>query len=163
MASGSECGCHVYSGDKRVKRYNSPTAFLSRRVTTVITMKLSGRLLWYRRFCRRQPDKVITRLDWEIIDTEGRYIQVDFPGLSVISLYVPSAPRQMLPRPAKTPFMGPFYDHLAALKRKRRQFIICADWNTCHQNIDLKNWRSNQKNSGFMPHERAWLDRIYDD
>ena len=52
---------------------------------------------------------------------------------------------------------------LAALRRKRREFIVCADWNTCHQNIDLKNWRSNQKNSGFMPHERAWLDRIYDD
>ena len=59
--------------------------------------------------------------------------------------------------------MEPFYEHLAALKRKRRQFIVCADWNTCHQNIDLKNWRSNRKNSGFMPHERAWLGRIYDD
>ena len=114
-------------------------------------------------FCRRQPDRVITRLDWEIIDTEGRYIQVDFPGLSVISLYVPSGSSSDAAQARKDAFMGPFYDHLAALKRKRRQFIICADWNTCHQNIDLKNWRSNQKNSGFMPHERAWLDRIYDE
>ena len=90
-------------------------------------------------FCRRQPDRVITRLGWEIIDTEGRYIQVDFPGLSVISLYVPSGSSSDAAQARKDAFMGPFYDHLAALKRKRRQFIICADWNTCHQNIDLKN------------------------
>ena len=59
--------------------------------------------------------------------------------------------------------METFFDHLRALRRKRRQFVICADWNTCHQNIDLKNWRSNQKNSGFLPEERQWLDRIYDE
>jgi exodeoxyribonuclease-3 len=59
--------------------------------------------------------------------------------------------------------MDRFYEHLQALRRKRRQFIICADWNTCHKEIDLKNWRSNQKNSGFLPIERAWLDRVYDE
>jgi len=47
------------------------------------------------------------------------------------------------------------------MRRKRREFIICADWNTCHQNIDLKNWKANQKNSGFLPVEREWLDRLY--
>ena len=114
-------------------------------------------------FCKQKPQKVITRLDWDIVDSEGRYIQVDFPGLSVVSLYVPSGSASEVAQARKDGFMEPFYEHLAALKRKRRQFIVCADWNTCHQNIDLKNWRSNQKNSGFMAHERAWLDRIYDD
>jgi exodeoxyribonuclease-3 len=52
---------------------------------------------------------------------------------------------------------------LQALKRKRREFIICGDWNICHREIDLKNWRGNRKNSGFLPHERAWLDRVYDE
>ena len=114
-------------------------------------------------FSKQKPQKVTTRLDWELIDTEGRYIQVDFPGLSVVSLYVPSGSSSDAAQARKDGFMDPFFEHLRVLRRKRRQFIICADWNTCHQNIDLKNWRSNQKNSGFMPHERAWLDRIYDE
>ena len=58
--------------------------------------------------------------------------------------------------------MRHFHDHLATLRRKRREFIICADWNICHQEIDLKNWKPNQKHSGFLPHERAWLDSVYD-
>ncbi len=113
-------------------------------------------------FCREKPQRVVNRLNWEIIDREGRYIQVDFPGLSVVSLYVPSGSSSDAAQARKDGFMEPFYEHLASLRRKRREFIICADWNTCHREIDLKNWRSNRKNSGFMPHERAWLDRIYD-
>ncbi len=114
-------------------------------------------------FAKHKPQRVITRLDWDIVDSEGRYLQVDFPGLSVVSLYVPSGSASPVAQGRKDGFMEPFYDHMAALRRKRREFIICADWNTCHQNIDLKNWRSNRKNSGFMPHEREWLDRIYND
>ena len=52
---------------------------------------------------------------------------------------------------------------MQSLRNKRREFIICADWNICHKNIDLKNWRPNQKNSGFLPEERQWLDFLYDD
>ena len=134
------------------------------RAITVITTRPSDRVMRaLRSYCKQKPQKVITRLDWEIVDSEGRYIQVDFPGLSVVSLYVPSGSASEVAQARKDGFMEPFYEHLAALRRKRREFIVCADWNTCHQNIDLKNWRSNQKNSGFMPHERAWLDRIYDE
>ena len=53
--------------------------------------------------------------------------------------------------------------HLRALKRKRRDYILCGDWNIAHKQIDLRNWRSNQKNSGFLPEERAWLDELFDD
>jgi exodeoxyribonuclease-3 len=63
----------------------------------------------------------------------------------------------------KYDFMERFYEHLRGLRRKRREFIICADWNICHQPIDLRNWKANQKNSGFLPEERAWLDRVYDE
>jgi exodeoxyribonuclease-3 len=59
--------------------------------------------------------------------------------------------------------MDDFLAHLRSLRRKRREFIICADWNICHKEIDLKNWRANRKNSGFLPEERAWLDTLYDD
>ena len=109
-------------------------------------------------FCRQKPQKVTTRLDWELLDTEGRYIQVDFPGLSVVSLYVPSGSSSDAAQARKDGFMEPFYEHLKALRRKRREFIICADWNTCHQNIDLKNWRSNQRTRDSCPmSEHGWI------
>lgn len=114
-------------------------------------------------YSKVKPRKVITRVGWDPVDSEGRYIQCDFDGVSVISLYVPSGSSSEAALAKKFVFMEHFYEHLRALKRKRREFIICADWNTCHQNIDLKNWRSNRKNSGFLPEERAWLDRIYDE
>ena len=99
-----------------------------------------------------------TRLDWELLDTEGRYIQVDFPGLSVVSLYVPSGSSSDAAQARKDNFMEPFYEHLKVLRRRRREFIICADWNTCHQNIDLKNWRSNQRIRDSCPmSEHGWI------
>lgn len=60
-------------------------------------------------------------------------------------------------------FLDHYVGHMRALRRKRRDFVICADWNICHQPIDLKNWKANQKNSGFLPEERAWLDTLYDE
>jgi exodeoxyribonuclease-3 len=114
-------------------------------------------------YSRVAPRKVHTRLGWEPVDSEGRYIQCDYDGVSVISLYVPSGSASEESLARKFVFMEQFLAHLGSLRRKRREFIICADWNTCHQNIDLKNWKSNQKNSGFLPEERAWLDRIYDE
>ena len=114
-------------------------------------------------FCKEKPEKVITRLGWDPADNEGRYLQVDFKGLSVVSLYLPSGSSKEEAQVRKEGFMDNFYEHLQGLRRKRREFIICADWNICHKEIDLKNWKSNQKNSGFLPHERAWLDRVFDE
>ncbi|MDP5071635.1 MAG: exodeoxyribonuclease III [Congregibacter sp.] len=112
-------------------------------------------------YSRVKPRAVTTRLGWEPVDGEGRYLQCDYADLSVISLYVPSGTSSEAALEKKFVFMKLFFEHLKALKRKRREFIICADWNTCHQAIDLRNWRANQKNSGFLPEERAWLDQIY--
>jgi exodeoxyribonuclease-3 len=114
-------------------------------------------------FSRNKPKKIVTSLGWEPVDSEGRYLQADFDGLSVISLYVPSGSSGDAAQARKEIFMTHFYEHLRTLRRKRREFIICADWNICHKEIDLKNWRSNQKNSGFLPHERAWLDRVFEE
>ena len=105
----------------------------------------------------------MTSLGWEPVDSEGRYLQADFDGLSVVSLYVPSGSSGEAAQARKEVFMTHFYEHLRTLRRKRREFIICADWNICHREIDLKNWRGNQKNSGFLPHERAWLDRVFEE
>ena len=114
-------------------------------------------------YSRVKPQKVITSLGWDPADSEGRYLQADYKGLSVISLYLPSGSSSEEALQKKYRFMDAFMEHLRALRRKRREFIICADWNICHQQIDLKNWRSNQKNSGFLPEERAWLDQLYDE
>ena len=114
-------------------------------------------------FSRKKPNKIVTSLGWEPVDSEGRYLQADFDGLSVVSLYVPSGSSGEAAQARKEVFMTHFYEHLRTLRRKRREFIICADWNICHREIDLKNWRGNQKNSGFLPHERAWLDRVFEE
>ena len=112
-------------------------------------------------YSKLKPQRVITRLGWDPADSEGRYTQADFKGLSVISLYLPSGSSSEAALEKKLRFMDNFMEHLRTLRRKRREVIICADWNICHQNIDLKNWRSNRKNSGFLPEERAWLDMLY--
>ena len=114
-------------------------------------------------YSRVKPTNVITSLGWDPADSEGRYLQADYKGLSVISLYMPSGSSSEEVLQKKLRFMDAFMEHLRVLRRKRREFIICADWNICHQQIDLKNWRSNQKNSGFLPEERAWLDVLYDE
>ncbi len=114
-------------------------------------------------YSKVKPQRVVTSLGWDPLDSEGRYIQADYRGLSVISLYMPSGSSSEEVLQKKLHFMDHFMEHLRSLRRKRREFIICADWNICHKEIDLKNWRSNRKNSGFLPVERAWLDVLYDE
>lgn len=114
-------------------------------------------------YCRKQPDRVTTGLGFELADTEGRYIQADFGSLSVASLYLPSGSSGEERQARKFSFMDDFMAHMKRLRRKRREYIICADWNICHKEIDLKNWRANQRNSGFLPEEREWLDSLYDE
>ena len=114
-------------------------------------------------YSRVEPLRVITSLGWDPADSEGRYLQADYKDLSVISLYLPSGSSSDEAQERKYRFMDLFMEHLRSLRRKRREFIICADWNICHREIDLKNWRGNRKNSGFLPEERAWLDRLFDD
>ena len=114
-------------------------------------------------FSKVRPIRFIDRLGWDPLDSEGRYIQADFKKISIISLYMPSGSSGDAALEKKYKFMGLFMEHLKSLRRKRREFIICADWNICHQEIDLKNWRANRKHSGFLPEERAWLDILYNE
>ncbi|MGA2548650.1 MAG: exodeoxyribonuclease III [Burkholderiaceae bacterium] len=104
-------------------------------------------------------------------DLEGRYVRADFDRsrsqLSVISVYLPSGSSSPERQAAKFRFLHEFLPHLKALKKEsletKREFILCGDWNIAHKEIDLKNWRSNQKNSGFLPEERAWLSAVFDE
>jgi exodeoxyribonuclease-3 len=113
-------------------------------------------------YSRHEPLQVIRGYGESEFDNEGRYLEYRFPNLSVISLYAPSGSSGDHRQESKWRFLDSFLLHLQALRRKRREFIICGDWNIAHQNIDLRNWRSNQKNSGFLPEERAWLTDLFD-
>ena len=109
-------------------------------------------------FCKSKPDRV-TYSPWKDINSEGRIIQADFGDLSVISIYLPSGSSKEERQAFKMEFItGRFLPHLRKLQKDGRKYIICGDWNIAHKKIDLKNWQSNQKNSGFLPEERAWLD-----
>ncbi len=114
-------------------------------------------------YARKKPLQVVKGLGFDYCDTEGRYIQFDYPDLSVVSLYLPSGSSGDARQDVKYDFLARFADHLQALKAAGREFIICGDYNIAHKKIDLKNWRGNQKNSGFLPDERAWMDRLFDE
>ncbi|AEJ01013.1 exodeoxyribonuclease III Xth [Nitrosomonas sp. Is79A3] len=114
-------------------------------------------------YCRKQPDNVIEGIGIPEIDAEGRFIQADFGNLSIISLYLPSGSSGEHRQIAKFFFMEKFFPVLKTLMASGREIILCGDWNIAHKEIDLKNWRSNQKNSGFLPEERMWLSNVLDD
>jgi len=114
-------------------------------------------------FSRKKPDRVTPGLGFPLADEEGRYIQADFGPLSVASLYLPSGSSGEERQSCKFAFLEDFMKHMRALREDNRHYIICGDWNICHKEIDLKNWKSNQKNSGFLPEERRWLDTLYDE
>lgn len=112
---------------------------------------------------RREPDRVVEGFDGGEFDAEGRYIRADFGNLSVISLYLPSGSSSPERQDAKFRFLDVFFPQMQALKDEGREIVLCGDWNIAHQAMDLKNWKSNQKNSGFLPEERAWLTRVFDE
>jgi len=112
-------------------------------------------------YCKSKPDRV-TYSPWHDINSEGRLIQADFGDLSVASIYLPSGSSKEERQAFKMEFIcNRLLPHLHTLQNDGRQYIFCGDWNIAHKKIDLKNWRSNQKNSGFLPEERAWLDKLY--
>ena len=112
-------------------------------------------------YSRVRPDKITCKLGWDHADTEGRYLQADFGKLSVVSIYLPSGTSGDARQAVKYDFMDRFMPVLQSIRRKRREFILCGDWNIAHKEIDLKNWRGNKKNSGFLPEERAWMDEVF--
>lgn len=112
-------------------------------------------------YSRREPDNVVYGLGWPDIDKEGRYLQVDYPGVSVVSLYLPSGTSGDVRQAFKYDFMARYQSVLEKQHEIGRDVVICGDWNIAHKQIDIRNWRSNQKNSGFLPEERQWMDWLF--
>jgi len=114
-------------------------------------------------YTRHRPEHVIEGLGIPEIDAEGRYLELVFGDTSVISLYLPSGSSGEHRQAAKFEFMARFFGHLEQLAQSGKTILLCGDWNIAHREVDLKNWKSNQKNSGFLPEERAWLTQVFDD
>ena len=112
-------------------------------------------------YSKLKPDKVIVGLGIAEFDREGRYIEAQFGSLSVVSLYLPSGSSGYERQAVKFGFMAAFMPHLRELHGSGREVILCGDWNIAHTEKDLKNWRGNKKNSGFLPQERAWLTELF--
>lgn len=112
-------------------------------------------------YSRQEPDRVIRGLGIEEFDREGRYLEIQLGKLNIVSLYLPSGSSGDERQQFKYDFLDQFLPHLQTLRRRRREYVLCGDWNIAHNNIDIRNWRSNQKNSGFLPEERAWLDNLF--
>jgi exodeoxyribonuclease-3 len=112
-------------------------------------------------YARKEPDEIIRGYGSDEFDREGRYIEARFGSLSVVSLYAPSGSSSDERQQAKFRFLDEFGAYLDRLNESGRDYVICGDWNIAHKEIDLKNWRPNRKNSGFLPEERAWMDRLF--
>ena len=116
-------------------------------------------------YTRHEPSDVLTGFGVPEFDAEGRYVEAryDRPGrrLSIVSCYFPSGSSSEERQQAKFRFLEVFYPQLERLKAER-EFILVGDINIAHREIDLKNWKSNQKNSGFLPEERAWMSKALD-
>lgn len=114
-------------------------------------------------YTRHEPSDVIVGYGSQEFDAEGRYVELRFDTparkFSIISCYFPSGSSGEERQQAKFRFLDEFDPYLVALKKKR-EFILCGDVNIAHQEKDLKNWRSNRKNSGFLPEERAWMTKL---
>lgn len=114
-------------------------------------------------YSKAEPSAVRAGIGEAEFDAEGRYLELQFDTLSakrsIISCYFPSGSSGEIRQQAKFRFLGLIYPHLQRLKGER-EFVLCGDVNIAHKEIDLKNWKSNQKNSGFLPEERAWMTKL---
>ncbi|UNO41553.1 exodeoxyribonuclease III [Streptomyces sp. MST-110588] len=118
-------------------------------------------------YTRREPERMQVGFGSQEFDGSGRYAEIDLPGVTVASLYLPSGEVGTERQDEKERFMAEFLPHLVRLKERAaasgREVLVCGDWNIAHREADLKNWKANQKKAGFLPEERAWLTRVFDE
>ncbi|NRB39276.1 MAG: exodeoxyribonuclease III [Pseudomonadales bacterium] len=115
-------------------------------------------------YCKQEPKAVTRGLGFDVCDTEGRWIKADFEHVSVVSLYLPSGSSGEEKQQRKFEFMEQVLPLFQSFEKTAKagglEVVIAADWNICHQEIDLKNFKGNRKNSGFLPEERQWMDDL---
>lgn len=114
-------------------------------------------------YSKIEPLSIKMGIGWEEFDNEGRWLEVDLGELIVVSLYLPSGSAKEIRQEFKYQSMERLEEEFERLKSTGKKFVICGDWNIVHKEIDIKNWKGNQKNSGCLPQERAWLTKLFDE
>ena len=118
-------------------------------------------------YSRARPESSRVGFGSAEFDDSGRYAEVELPEVVVASLYLPSGEVGTARQDEKERFMAEFLPHLDALRTRAaeagKEVLVCGDWNIAHREVDLKNWKANRKNAGFLPEERAWMDRVFDE
>ena len=111
-------------------------------------------------FSNIEPKNVNLGIGVEEFDNEGRLIESDHGDFVLINIYVPNGQHDLGRVPFKLDFSDKVLERCEILKQEGRKVIICGDYNTAHKEIDLKNPKTNVKNTGFLPEERAWIDKF---
>lgn len=110
---------------------------------------------------KKKPDKVVTNLGFELSDQEARYVHIEYGDLVIASVYLPSGSSKDERQLLKYEYMDKYFDIMQNQLKQKKSLIICGDWNIVHTKDDIKNFSANQKNSGCLPEERAWLDKLF--
>ena len=113
-------------------------------------------------YSNKKVIRIKNKIGFDIFDKEGRFIEAEYDDCYISSVYFPSGSSGDERQKQKYFFMDVFEKYLIKIKSRDKPSIICGDWNIVHKEIDIKNWKSNQKNSGCLPEERAWLDKVFD-
>ena len=114
-------------------------------------------------YARRPPDAVVEHIGWAPFDAEGRYVEARFGDLSVVSIYVPSGSSGETRQAFKFEAMAALRPIFDRWRRSGRRYVLCGDFNIVRSERDIRNWKSNQKNSGCLPEERAWMNALVDE
>lgn len=112
-------------------------------------------------FTKIEPDKVECGTGHEVSDSEGRVIHLDFGGLRLINAYFPSGTTGDERQGYKYKWLDEFYEYIQELRKTHPNIILCGDYNIAHKEIDIHNPAGNKNTSGFLPEERAWMDKFY--
>jgi len=112
-------------------------------------------------YSKIKPRKVSVGLGVDWIDSEGRYLEAQFGNVSVVSMYMPSGTSGDIRQDYKYQMMDTVLPHFQKKRRGKKSMVICGDWNIAHTEADIRNWKGNKKNSGFLPEERAWLTDLF--
>ena len=111
-------------------------------------------------YTKEIPKNINESFGSKLFTSEGRFIELELNKLNIISIYFPSGSSGEARQELKYQFMSKFESYLKKIKKIKKPILICGDWNIAHKEIDIKNWKGNKKNSGFLPEERAWIDKI---